>query len=508
MANRRFEVHEIRNVITRMRLGETDRQIARVGFMGRRKAATLRQLALEQGWLDNDAHLPANEVIAEMVRQPEGPQANSLVEPHAELVLGWAKRGITGVAIHQTLVRNFGFTGAYNSVKRFLRRHREKAPATIILDFKPGEVAQVDFGAGPPLVDKDTGEVLKTWFFVMTLAYSRHQHVEFVLDQKVETWLGCHRRAFEFFGGVPRKVIIDNPKCAVTKACYHDPQVQRAYAECAEEYGFLISPCPVADPAKKGIVEAGVKYVKKNFLPLREFRDLADMNRQAREWVMGTAGNRIHGTTRERPLTRFAEAEKAFLKKLPDVAPELATWVRVKLHGDCHVQFEKCRYSAPFTLTHERLWMRVSENTVQIYHNQALVAVHARLRRPGQHSTVRDHLPPEAKAYLMADPQWCLEQAEKVGECCREVVDELFAHRVLDKLRAAQGILRLGGKYGKRRLEAACGRALEHGAPTYGTVKRILEKGLDQQATPAPPALSPVYNGQANFSQPVQLRLQ
>ena len=108
----------------------------------------------------------------------------------------------------------------------------------------------------------------------------------------------------------------------------------------------------------------------------------------------------------------------------------------------------------------------------------------------------------------MADPQWCLEQAEKVGECCREVVDELFAHRVLDKLRAAQGILRLGGKYGKRRLEAACGRALEHGAPTYGTVKRILEKGLDQQATPAQPALSPVYKGQANFSQPVQLRLQ
>jgi len=508
MANRRFDMHEIRNVLIRMRLGETDRQISRAGFIGRHKAGRLRELASEQGWLDQDAPPPANDVIAEMIRRPVEPQANSLVEPYAELVLSWAKRGITGVAIHQTLARNFGFTGAYNSVKRFLRRHREKAPATIILDFHPGEAAQVDFGGGPPLVDSDTGEVLKTWFFVMTLAYSHHQYVEFVLDQRVETWLGCHRRAFEFFGGVPRKVIIDNPKCAVTKACYYDPQVQRSYAECAEGYSFLVSPCPVADPAKKGIVESGVKYVKKNFLPLREFRDLADMNRQAKEWVMGTAGNRIHGTTRERPLTRFAEAEKAFLRRLPDVAPELAAWVRVKLHGDCHVQFEKCRYSAPFALTHETLWLRASENTVQIYHHQALVAAHARLRRPGQKFTVRDHLPPDAQAYLMADPQWCLEQAEKVGECCREVLDELFAHRVLDKLRAAQGILRLGSKYGKRRLEAACGRALEHGAPTYGTVKRILEKGLDQQISSAEPTLSPVYKGKASFIRPTQLRLQ
>ena len=76
----------------------------------------------------------------------------------------------------------------------------------------------------------------------MTLAWSRHQYAELVRDQSVETWLGCHRRSFEHFNGVPGRVIIDNPKCAITKACYHDPQVQRAYAESAEGYGFLISP--------------------------------------------------------------------------------------------------------------------------------------------------------------------------------------------------------------------------------------------------------------------------
>jgi transposase len=119
--------------------------------------------------------------------------------------------------------------------------------------------------------------VRRTWCFVMTLCWSRHQYVEFVWDQSVATWLGCHRRAFEWFGAVPERLIIDNPKCAITRACTRDPVVQRAYAECAEGYGFRIDPCPPADPAKKGIVEAGVKYVKGNFLPTRSFRDLADL---------------------------------------------------------------------------------------------------------------------------------------------------------------------------------------------------------------------------------------
>ena len=85
----------------------------------------------------------------------------------------------------------------------------------------------------------------------MVLAWSRHQYAELVRNQSVETWLGCHRRAFEHFNGVASKVIIDNPKCAITKACYHDPHVQRSYADYAEGYGFIISPCPVADPQKK-----------------------------------------------------------------------------------------------------------------------------------------------------------------------------------------------------------------------------------------------------------------
>ena len=207
--------------------------------------------------------------------------------------------GVSGVVIHAVLCREHGFTGSYSSVHRLLASiHATQPPeATVRLDFAPGEAAQVDFGAGPMLAD-ERGIVRRTWCFVMTLAFSRHQYVEFVFDQTVATWLGCHRRAFEWFCAIPERVIIDNPKCAITRACARDPVVQRAYAECAEGYGFKIDPCPPADPQKKGIVESGVKYVKGNFLPLRSFRDLTDLNAQARAWVMQEAGPRIHGTTR------------------------------------------------------------------------------------------------------------------------------------------------------------------------------------------------------------------
>jgi hypothetical protein len=335
----------------------------------------------------------------------------------------------------------------------------------------------------------------------MVLAWSRHMYAEIVLDQKVETWLGCHRRAFEWFGGVPSRIRIDNLRTAITKACYYDPKVQRAYGDLAEGYGFKIAPCPVRDPKKKGRVEAGVKYVLGSFVPLRKFRDLVDSNNQLQAWVLGEAGNRIHGTTHERPLTRFAETERSFLRRLPPIPPELAVWAKVKVHGDCHVQFEKCRYSVPWKLVHQELWLRATQTSVRVYRHHELVAIHPRLTKPGSRSTIPGHLPPDAQAYLMRDPQWCLKQAHEVGPGCQSLVEALFSDRVLDNLRAVQGVIRLGERFGVTRLEAACLRALTYGNPRYRTVKEILSKGLDQQTDLLTPlqTLPDAYTGQGRF---------
>lgn len=481
-------MYQYRQVLVRMRQGDADRDIARSGLMGRKKLSRLRKTALDRGWLVPERALPEDAELATVFeKRPLPASCVSTLAEHHDRVAAWVQAGIAGTAIHAALVRNHGYAGSYSSVRRLLQSIEASAPpaATCRLDFDPGEAAQVDFGAGPVITDAMSGVSCKTWFFVMTLAWSRHQYVEFVRDQTVATWLACHRHAFEWFNGVPARVIIDNPKCAITRACTRDPEVQRAYAECAEGYGFRISPCPPADPRKKGIVESGVKYVKGNFLPLREFRGLTEANRQVADWVMGEAGNRCHGTTREQPLTRFAAVEQGLLRPLPAVPPVLATWTKVTLHPDAHVKLGCCLYSAPFRLIGQDLWARATPTSVQLFHDHQLVATHPHLKEAGKRSTVPGHQPPEALAYQMQDPSWCRQAAARIGSACAALIEQLFADRVLDNLRAAQGIVRLAKPYGAVRLEAACARALSFGSPRYRTVKTILAKGLDQQAEPS-----------------------
>lgn len=503
MGNRRFEMFQFRHVIVRMRLGDSDRDISRSRLMGRKKARKLRELAQREGWLDLNRPVPDEAGIAAALPAPEPRDSSvSLVARHAEEVRGWWAAGIQGVAIHQALVRKYGFAGSYSCVHRFLAGLEAKTPRpTVMMDYPPGDAAQVDFGAGPKILDTRTGKVVPTWFFVMTLCWSRHQYAELVTDQTVATWLSCHRRAFEWFGGRPSRVIIDNPKCAITKACYHDPEVQRAYHDFAEGYGFQIAPCPAADPRKKGQVESGVKYVKGNFLGTRDFRDLVDGNGQLADWVLTTAGLRIHGTTKEQPLGRFQEVERALLQPLPDVPPEIVAWVKAPLHPNCRLEVQRCYYTAPFSLVGKKLWVRLSPATVQIFEEHILVATHPRKLKPGSVSTVEDHLPPHAVAYRMQTPQWCLHKATAIGPSTRALVEALFAHRVLDNLRAAQGVVSsLPKRFPPARVEAACARALVYDSPKYRTVKTILEKDLDQEpTTPEPELLSDAYTGRGRF---------
>ena len=190
------------------------------------------------------------------------------------------------------------------------------------------------------------------------------------------------------------------------------------------------------------------------------------------------------------------------LKPLPEMPPECARWAKAKLHPNCHVQFEYCHYSAPFKWVNQVLWLEITATVLRIYHDHELIAAHPRLHKPGDKSTLEDHLPPNAQAYLMRNPQWCLAQAQEIGPACLQLVEELFAHKVLDLLRAVQGLLRLRKSYGRSRLEAACARAMRYGASDYKTVKQILNHGIDRQQLDLIDAieLEAPYRGEGRFS--------
>jgi len=463
--------------------------------MDRKTVGRYRAWAIEQGLLDGE--LPTlgelNRLMEETLKSTPPPQNVSSVEPYREVIETLHKAGVEATAIHQRLQER-GYSGSYSSVLRFVRRLEPPAPkVTVRVETRPGEQAQVDFGYAGRMIEPETGELRRAWAFVMVLSWSRHEYVEFVFDQTVETWLRLHRNAFDFLGGVPRQVVIDNLKAGIVQACVHEPQAQHAYRECAEHYGFLISPCRPRTPEHKGKVEqGGVHYVKRNFLAGREPMTLPQANREVLRWVETTAGRRIHGTTKEQPLVRF-ETERQALLPLPSTPYDLAVWKQVKLHADCHVTFEQAYYSAPFRLVGQMLWVRGGTREVQIYTSDyQLKATHPRAQKPGQRLTNLDHLPPHKLPGLILSREGCRQRAAEIGPATGEVVGVLLDHRPEDRLRVAGRLLRLAERFSPDRLEAACARAIRFDDPAYVTIKHILEQGLDREKLPAitlaPPA--------------------
>lgn len=486
---------DIRAILHHIQQGVSDRRTAEELGVNRRTVRQYRRWAQEQGLLAGP--LPPPDELQARIKQTLPaqlpPQNRSSVAQYQEQIVKLHQQGVEIAAIWARLQEQ-GYTGGYHPVYRLVRKLAPTQPEVFVrVERKPGEEAQVDFGYVGYLLDPASDRRRKAWAFVMTLSWSRHMYVEFVFDQTVATWLRLHRNALAFFNGVPARIVIDNLKAGIVKACFDDPQVQHAYGECAEHYGFRVAPCRPATPEHKGKVESGVHYVQRNFMAGRQLSDLAQANRDVRHWCLTTAGQRLHGTTKARPLDRYQETEAAALRPLPATPYDLVIWKEVKLHRDCHITFENAYYSAPFRLVGQRLRVQGGSQVVRIYtQDYELVATHDRAGQAGERITHPDHLPPEKLDGLYGDRASCLAVAQDIGPAAAEVVAALLADPIVDRLGTVRRLLKLRQRYADQRLEAACYRALRFGDPSYMTVKRILENGQEQQplhpplAAPAP----------------------
>jgi transposase len=490
----RIHMNHIRDLVHRLQAGESERRIAGDMQVSRQTVHKYHEIAEKEGYLGKGAVLPDDEVLQKVLGPgPKPPKIASSIEPYGEVVKTLRKQKVEMVAIWQRLRDNYGYTGSYSAVRRFIAHlEPEEVEAYARVHTAAGEEMQVDFGSVGQLFDPGSGQFRTAYAFVATLCFSRHQYAELVFDQKVITWVSLHQRTFEYFEGVPHRVVPDNLKAAVIKVLVHDPVLGEAYRQMALYYGFLISPTRPYTPRHKGKVENGVHYVQRNFMAGQEFADIHCANRHLKDWIRDVAGVREHGTTHEAPLKVFKELEQSTLLGLPAEPFNLCEIRMAKVHPDCHVVVSGSFYSAPYAYVGHKLDVYVRDRMVELYADQKLVASHLRCQKPGQWQTRLEHYPEHKAAYLQRTPDFCRQLAARLGPATTQVVDTLLSDRPLDRLRSVQAILRLEGTVGAQRLEAACNRAVYYGDTHYRRIKDILNSALDREplptSTPSQPA--------------------
>jgi len=329
----------------------------------------------------------------ERYEKPQRAKRSSKLDPYKERINALVERfDYTARQIFQ-MIRQEGYSGGYTIVTDYLRRVRPKQNKPYLdLVFAPGECAQVDFGQWGTIQAGQTRRKLS--FFVMTLAYSRMIYVEFILKETMEFWLDCHRKAFEFFGGVPEKIMVDRCKVAIIRDVpYSDPIPNPRYKDFSDYYGFKIKACAKAAGNEKGRVENGVKFVKMNLLRGLEISSLDGLNELAVEWRDQIANVRTHGQTKKRPIDMFALESKA-LKPLPPTPYDCSVVISGKrASNQCMVSFDSNKYSVPHAYASSNgIYLKVSPDKVCIYYRDSLIASHRRCFDRNQKIIDEDHV--------------------------------------------------------------------------------------------------------------------
>ena len=391
--------------------------------------------------------------------------------------------GLSLQRIWQDLVEEYGYGASYESVKRFVRTIASPRRAVGVFHCAPGAEAQVDFFRGAPTLDGATGEWRRPWVFRMTLGHSRHGYEEAVWDQKLETFLRLHERAFRDLGGVPLVVRHDNLKAAVVRACFFDPDSHDVYLAFAAHWGFTPLPTRPRNPQENGKQERSGGYVKTNALKGRRFDSLDAQNTFLRHWNRTIARLRIHGTTRRQVWTHFVEVEQRALQPLAGEAfPYFASGERT-VHTDGHVEVGGAFYPVPLALLGQRLRVRWDAHLVRVFHGDTLVIVHARVAagvfapRAGE---------AEASTRQQAFVDRLVGRCERVGPALKQWADAALAARGVRAIRLIQGVLGLTRRHPRERVLAAVTEAHTHQHFRYQTIRQLVER------TPVrpPPALA------------------
>jgi transposase len=500
MAYREVDMWEILEVLRRLQRGEPNAAIERATGRTRKTIRRYKQRARKLGWEPGGQREPDEELAAAVARslrpvtEVEGLGAvEARLMPHRAAITEWVSPadGSRGLRLAKVsgLLKRQGVEVPYSSLHRFAVSYcdfRERQRVTVrVADVEPGELAEVDYGRLGLVYDADARRRRVAWALLVTLAHSRHQYVHVSFHQTVPEFIAGLEDAWEYFGGVTKRVVIDNLRAAVTKAHRYDPTFQRTFEEYAAHRGFVIDAAVVRHPKGKPKVERNVQYLRENFFRGEQWIDVEHIRREAVRWCTEVAGTRIHGTTRQPPLAIFATVEKSALGPLEAKRFDPPTWHQCKVHPDHHIQFDKALYSLPTEYVGRQLWVRADSKVVRAYLDGELVRSYARLQ-PGERCTDYDDYPKDLAPYAMRDPQRMIREAHEVGHHAGHFMDELLGGTFpWARLRQAQKLLRLVNRYGADRVDGACRRALSFDLIHVGRVENIIRQSLERGTKPA-----------------------
>lgn len=384
----------------------------------------------------------------------------------------------------------------YSQFCALYREWAKRLKPSMRLPHKGGEKVFVDYaGQTVPVVNPHTGEVHQAQIFVGVLGASNYTYAEAHESQELPNWIGAHVRMFAFFGGVPEVVVPDNLKAGVTHPCRYEPDLNPTYQDLAQHYGTAVIPTRVRKPKDKAKAEVGVQVVERWILARlrnRTFFSLAELNQAIRELLEELNTRPMEHLERSR-RELFEELDRPALKPLPERPYQFATWKKARVNIDYHIEFEKHYYSVPYTLIHKEVYVRATQAMIEVFHNNRRVASHRRVKAPGRHTTLSEHMPPAHQKYLEWSPERITRWTQTIGPHTTQLVQAILDSRQHPEqaYRSCLGLLRLGDRYGQERLEAACRRALPAGIHSYKGVKNILDAKLDQVEFDEPSTVVP-----------------
>ena len=496
MAYREVRMVDIDQVVRRWRAGEGIRAIARLTGSDRNTVRRIVRMAEEAG-VRGDTPWPEEDKL-QAIRQRMGRpgttvavgEAEERLKPRTDQIRTWLdKDHLLLTKVHELLGRE-GLVVSYSALYRFARKWCEFGTASSITvrraESLAGEMAEVDFGRLGLLQELGSCRPRVVQGFIMTLGFSRLSCVIPVFKQDLPTVIDCFERALAFFGGCPRRLVIDGMKACIDQSDPYTPRFNRTFLEYANYRGFLPDPARPVHPQDKPVVENNVRYVRERFFKGETFIDLDDVARRALVWCREVAGRRVHGTTRRVPLEVFEAEEKPLLMPLQAERFDPPTWAQCKVHPDHHVRFAQGLYSVPTRWIGSQVDVRGDRSLVRIYVRSELIKTHER-KPPGGRSTDYTDYPDGRAPYALRWPHYYCKRARELGSAAGDFTDKLLSGEFpWSRLRQAQKLLRLGERYGAARLDAACRRALDFDLLDVHRLQRILEQGLESQTEPQP----------------------